>query len=166
MRKVSFVLIVATLTLSVLKPANACGDKTMRVKGGLRFYQVQASKHPSSILIHSAALPAGKAPQLRDFLKQVGHKAHAVDDVVRLSEDLKTGQYDVVLTDFADADYLQRQVASVSPKTMVVPVLFKQTKAREADAARQYKVIVRNPKYGEDFLAAVYEVMKSRSKKA
>jgi hypothetical protein len=49
---------------------------------------------------------------------------------------------------------------------MVVPVMFKRPKAEEAAAARQYKVIVKNPRYGEDFLPAVYEVMKSRSKKA
>lgn len=165
MRKFILVLIASTVTFSGIKLADACGDKTMRVKSGLRYRQI-ASKHPSSILIHTAALPAGKAAQLRDFLKDIGHKATAFDDVNRLSDDLKTGQYDLVLTALAEAPNLQKQVESFTPKTMVVPVMFKRTKVEEAAAARQYKVIVKNPTGGEDFLYAIYQVMKSRSKKA
>ncbi|HUE82346.1 MAG TPA: hypothetical protein VMM84_09560 [Pyrinomonadaceae bacterium] len=137
----------------------------MRVGRGLRFYQLQASKNPSSILIHSPALPAGNASRLKDFLKAVGHKANTFDDVNRLNETLKTGQYDLVLTNLSAAPDLERQVASLSPKTVVVPVTFKQLKSEEAVVARQFKVIVKNPKYAEDFLQAVNQVMKSRSKK-
>ena len=165
MRKLIVILIALSATFSAVELANACGDKTMRVGRGLRFHQLQASKNPSSILIHASALPAGNASRLKDFLKAVGHKANTLDDVARLSEQLKTGHYDLVLTDLATAPNLERQLASLSPKTVVVPVTFKQPKSEEATAARQYKVIVKNPKYAEDFLPAVIQVMKSRSKK-
>jgi hypothetical protein len=164
MRKLIVVLIALSATWSTVKLANACGDKTMRVGGGLRFLQFQASKNPSSILIHAAALPAGNASRLKDFLKTVGHKANTFDNVDRLGEALKTGQYDLVLTNLAAAAELQKHVASLSPKTVVVPVTFKPS-SEEAATARQYKVIVKNPKYAEDFLPAVYQVMKARSKR-
>ncbi|MGH9971919.1 MAG: hypothetical protein ACREBG_29580 [Pyrinomonadaceae bacterium] len=165
MRKFGVFLIALLATFSTGSLANACGDKTMRVGRGLRFYQLQASKNPSSILIHAPALPSGNASRLKDFLKAVGHKANTFDDVNRLNQDLKPGHYDLVLTDLATAPSLERQVAALSPQTVVVPVTFKQPKSEEAAAARQYKVIVKNPKYAEDFLAAVNQVMKSRSKK-
>lgn len=164
MRQLGLILIALSITLSAVETAHACGDKTMRVGRGLRFYQLQASKNPSSILIHSPALPAGNASRLKDFLKAVGHKANTFDDVNRLNETLKTGQYDLVLTSLSAAPDLERQVASLSPKTVVVPVTFK-LKSEEAVVAKQFKVIVKNPKYAEDFLQAVNQVMKSRSKK-
>jgi hypothetical protein len=165
MRKLVVLVIALSATLAAVKIANACGDKTMRVGRGLRFYQLQASKNPSSILIQASALPAGNASRVSDFLKAVGHKANTFNDVNSLSQDLKRDHYDLVLTDLASAPNLSREVASVSPKTVVVPVTFNQPKSEQAAAERQYRVIVKNPKYAEDFLAAVNQVMKSRSKR-
>jgi len=155
---------VAALVIQLGMPySHACGDKTMRVKTGLRFYQTQAAKHPSKILIYSAALPAGKANELREYLNKLGHKAAARDDVGSIKNDLRTSHYDLVLTNLAEAPELQKQVESSTPSTVVVPVLFK---AEEKTAAKQYKVIVNKPRDGEDFLAAVWQVMKSQSKKS
>lgn len=163
MRKLTFVLIASIIGLSPIQLANACGDKTMRVKTGLRYYQAQAASHPSTILIHSPALPAGKAGELRDFLNKVGHKATAIDDIGRVTNDLKTRHYDLVLTSLAEASNLQKEVNSFTPKTIVVPVLLKPSKAEE-QAAKQYKVQVKNPTDGLDFLIAVNKAMKQSNK--
>ena len=166
MRKLVVVL-VTTLLIQVGMPhASACGDKTMRVKTGLRYYQTQIAKHPSKILIHSVALPNGKAAELRDFLNKVGHKATALDDVGSIKNDLRNSHYDLVLTNLAEAPDLQRQVESFTPNTRVVPVLLKQPDAEAKAAAKQYKVIVKNPKDGLDFVIAIAKVMDSQSRKS
>lgn len=166
--RILIVILIAALTTQFATPyANACGDKTMRVKTGLRFYQTEAAKRPSKILIHSAALPSGKASELREFLnKKVGHKSTVMDDVGGIKNDIRTSRYDLVFTNLADAAELQKQVASFTPNTVVVPVLFKQSKIDVKAAAKQYKVIVNNPEYGEDFLIAVARVMNLQSKKS
>jgi hypothetical protein len=46
MRKFSFVLIATIIGLSPVQSVSACGDKTMRVKTGLRYYQTQIAKTP------------------------------------------------------------------------------------------------------------------------
>ena len=168
MRKLTVVLIAVLLIQIGVRNAGACGDKTMRVKTGLRYYQTQAAKHPSKILILSAALPSGKAVELRDFLNKTGHKATARDDVSGIKNDLRTSHYDLVLTNLAEAAELQKQVESFTPNTFVVPVLFKdkQSKVEEKAATKQYKVIVNNPKDGLDFLIAVARVTNSQSKKS
>src|SRR5688572_31844200 len=89
MRRLTCLLIVSIISLSTIQPVDACGDKTLRVRTGLRYYQSQAAKAPSAILIHSPALPPGKAAELRDFLNKVGHKATAIDDIGRVSNDLR-----------------------------------------------------------------------------
>ena len=166
MRKLILVLIIASVTQFGTQYSDACGDKTLRVKTGLRYYQPLAKNHPSKILIYSAALPAGKAFELRDFLNKIGHKAAAMDDVASIKNDLRNSHYDLVLTNLAEASELQRQVESFTPNTMVVPVLFKQAKSEARAAQKRYKVIVNNPTDGLDFVIAVARAMDSQSKKS
>lgn len=165
--RLPIIALMTTLVIQFSAPyAEACGDKTMRVRTGLRFYQTEAAKHPSRILIHSAALPSGKAVELGKFLNEAGHKSRVVDDVGSIKNDIKASHYDLVLTNLVEAAELQKQVESFTPNTVVVPVMFKQSKLDSTAAAKQYKVIVNNPKDGLDFLIAVSRVMKSQSKKS
>jgi hypothetical protein len=165
MRNLLVVVLTALLIQFGMNYANACGDKTMRVKTGLRYWQTQAAKRPSTIMIHSAALPPGDAVRLRDFLNNVGHKATSMDDVGSIENRLRASHYDLVLTNLAQAAELRKQVESSTPTTVVVPVLFK-PKSEEKTAAKQYKVTVNNPTDGIDFLIAVRQVMNSQSKKS
>ena len=166
MRKVLVVVFTAVFIQLGLNYVDACGDKTMRVKTGLRYYEPLAKKNPSKVLIYSAALPPGKGVELRDFLNKVGHKATAMDDVSSVKNGIRNSHYDLVLTNLAEAAELQLQVEFSTQKTVVVPVLLKQPKAEEKAAAKQYKVIVKNPEDGLDFLIAVSRAMNSQSKKS
>jgi len=165
--RILIVALIVTLSIQFSTPyADACGDKTMRVKTGLRYYQPLAAKHPSKILIYSAALPPGKAVELRDFLNnKVGHKSSVMDDVGGIKNDIRTSHYDLVLTNLAEAPELQKEVDSFAPKTFVVPILFKQPKSEEQAAKKQYGVVLNNPKDGLDFMIAIARVMDSKSKK-
>ena len=165
MRKVLVVVFTAVFIQLGLNYADACGDKTMRVKTGLRYYQ-EAKQHPSKILIYSASLPRGKAAELRDYLNEKGHKATAMDDVSSVKNGIRNSQYDLVLTNLAEAPELQLQVEFSTRKTVVVPVLLKQPKSEEKAAAKQYRVIVKNPEDGIDFLIAISRAMNSQSKKS
>ena len=160
------IALIVTLSIQFSAPyADACGDKTMRVQKGLRYYQPKLAKHPSTIMIHSAALPAGKAIELRDFLNGHGQKATALDDVGNIKNNLRSGHYDLVLTTLAEAPELQKQVESFTPYTRVVPVLFRPNAEAKA-AAKQYKVNIQNPQDGLDFVIAIVKVMDSRSQKS
>jgi hypothetical protein len=166
MRKVLIVVLAASLGQFGMTYADACGDKTMRVKTGLRYYQPQAAKNPSKILIYSASLPNGKAVELRDFLNKVGHKALAMDDLGSIKNNLRSSHYDLVLTNLAEAPALQKQVESSTLKTVVVPVLLKLPDSEVKAAKTQYRVTIKNPKDGLDFLIAVAKVMDSRSQRS
>ena len=166
MRKVLLVVFTAVLIQLGMNYADACGDKTLRVKTGLRYYQPEAAKNPSKILIYSASLPNGKAVELRDFLNRVGHKATTMDDVGSIKNNLRSSYYDLVLTNLTEAPELQKQVESFTPKTVVVPVLLKLPDSDVKAAKTRYKVTIKNPQDGLDFLIAVSRVMKSQSKKS
>ena len=167
MRKLVLVLVSALFTQFGMQYADACGDKTMRVINGLRRYQPLAKAHPSKVLIYSAALPPGKAVELRDFLNnKVGHKATAMDDLGSVENGLRTSHYDLVLTNLAEASELQKQVESYALQTVVVPVLIKEPKSEVKAAQKQYKVVMDHPTDGYDFMVAVYRAMNSQSRKS
>ncbi len=164
MKKLLLVLLISATTSLGVIDVNACGDKTMRV-GGIRFHKVFAREHPANILIYSPAIPKGKAAQLSKYLQEYGHKAKYVEDAGSLRDAAGSGQYDLVLTDLADAANLKRNLEVSSSRTMVVPVVLKPSKA-DQNAAKQYKVVVTNPSSGEDFLIAVWQVYRTKSRTA
>ena len=161
------VLTVATITTPGLTDANACGDKLLRIGRNFRFHQSVVKKRPARMLIYtppnSATLPGKAAAQMQKFFQEVGHKPLAVDNLDKLNTALKSGQYDLILTDFADAATLLRQVEGSPSQTVVLPVLFKRSKDEVAAATRQYPFMVKNPRDASDFLQAIYNVMKSRA---
>jgi hypothetical protein len=165
-------LLLLLFTLSTLAPpsltdANACGDKLLRIGRNFRFNQAIARMHPARMLIYAPAnsttLPGAAAAKIQDYFLKVGHKPLAVGNIDKLNEALKSGHYDLILTDFADAATLQRQVTASPSQPSVLPVLYKRSKSEVAAAARVYPVMVKEPRDASDFLQAIYKVMKSKA---
>lgn len=160
------ILIVAMSPLSDRMDANACGDKLLKVGRSIRFQRKIASRRPATMLIYtpanSATLPAASKAQIQEYFQKVGHKPLAVENIDKFNEALKSGHYDLVLTDVADAATLRQQIERLSSQVAVLPILYKRKKGEEAAAARQYPFMVKNPKSAGDFLLAIDKVMKSR----
>jgi len=160
------VLTVAPISQLGLTDANACGDKLLRIGRNFRHHQNMVKLRPARMLIYtplnSRTLPATAATQIQSYFEKVGHKPLAVETIDKLNEALNSGHYDLILTDFADAATLQRLVEGSPSQTVVLPVLYKRSKGERADAAKQYPVLVKNPRDASDFLQAIYNVMKSR----
>src|SRR5215475_4014255 len=138
MRKLFVGVLGALFPLSGMMEANACGDKLLRVGRSVRFQRMIVSKWPATMLIYtptnSATLPATHMAQFQDYFQKVGHKPLAVENVDEFNAALKSGHYDLVLTDIADADTLQRQVEGSSSQTVILPVLYKHNKREQAAA--------------------------------
>jgi hypothetical protein len=165
-------LLLLVLSLSTIAPpgltdAKACGDKLLRIGKNFRYNQRLAKKHPARMLIYtppnSITLPGAAAAQIQDYFQKVGHKPLAVGNIDKINEALRSGQYDLILTDFADAATLLRQVEGLPSRTVVLPVLYRRSKAEKAAAARQYPVMVKDPRDDIDFLMAIDDVMKYRA---
>ena len=150
-------LIAGTALLSITV-ADACGDKALRIGRGIRF---QRTSHPTAVLIY---LPSNttRAAQLQSMLKKVGHKSYAVQGVDSLSEALKSGQYDLVFTDFAAAASLETNIRTSPSKPVLVAVVSEGRKAEVTAAQKQYRYVVKNPHSAEQYLDAIEDAMRSR----
>ena len=144
----------------------ACGDKLLANGRGVRFQRAYA-EHQANLVIYSNGAQNGatlSSTTLQTTLKRAGHKLQMVQDGSHLDEALKSGKVDVVLVDFADLGAITRLLQSAPSKPVIVPILFKPSKAELAAAQKEYKFAFKAPADEFQFLTAIDEAMKARLK--
>jgi hypothetical protein len=144
----------------------ACGDKLLSMGRGLRFQHAYGARQ-ANVVIYSDANQSGPnfaSVKLQTRLKQAGHKLQTAAGLSQLQEALKSGKVDVVLADFADVQGISGQLQSSPSKPVVLPVLFKPSKAELAAAQKDYRYALKAPGDEVKYLAAIEEAMKSRFK--
>lgn len=163
--------IVAVMCMLSISPADACGDKSLRIGRGARY---QRTTRPAAVLIYaprSARDTAARtltlrsvAEDLKELLTLKGHSYRKTQDTDGLAEALNSKRYDVVLTDLAGAEDLQKAVDASLSKPVVVPVASNETKAQVTTAKKQYRFIVKDPTSGDQYLDAIEDAMRSRTR--
>ena len=166
----SWILATALLAGTV---AFACGDKLMLLVGSARYGGVYSGAHPASILAYGRE--NSLVPEVvrdlahRPALKKSGHTFQSVEDSSGLDEALKTGKYDLLMVDAADADRLQsrllRQAESAFSRPTVLPVISKSNKAEANQVEKKFHCVLRAPGSVSHYLTAIDEAMESRSKR-
>jgi len=141
----------------------ACGDKFLRVGRSSRFRRY-AAVHPATILIYKPvnSTPAG-IEALKAILKQAGHKPVAIDNGSGFLGAVNAGDYDLVIADYGDAPEIKKDLQSASSKPALLPILYKPTRAVEAEAEKQYVCLIKPhamTKY--DALAEIDRLMRLR----
>ncbi len=136
---VGFIAIVTAASVDV----GACGDKFLRVGRSSRFRRY-AAVHPATILIYK---PVGSTPAgieaLKTILKQAGHKPVAIDNGPGFMGAVTAAEYDLVIADYSDAPRIKKDLQSTAAKPALLPILYKPTKAVEAEAAKQYVCLIK-----------------------
>ncbi len=144
--------------------ALACGDKLLAIGRGVRFQRAYAERQANLVIYSNGAQNGAtlSSTGLQTTLKRAGHKLQIVQDGSQLDEALKSGKVDVVLVDFADLGGISRLLQSAPSKPVIVPILFKASKAELAAAQREYKFALKTPADEFQFLTAIDEAMKLR----
>jgi hypothetical protein len=138
-----FVFGLIAIVAAASVDAGACGDKFLRVGRSSRFRRY-AAVHPATILIYK---PVGSTPAgieaLKAILKQAGHKPVAIDNGTGVLGAVTSTQYDVVIADYGDAPQIRKDLRSATSKPALLPILYKPTKAVEAEAQKQYVCLIK-----------------------
>jgi len=163
MRRTFLIGLITALSFTSVE-LGACGDKFLRVGRSARFRRY-AAVHPAAILIIKPvhATRAG-IDELKDLLKQAGHRPFAVDSRTDVTQALASTPYDVVIADYADAGTIRKELETAASKAAILPILYKPTRAVEAEADRQYAWMIKPhamTKY--DALAEIDRLMDSRA---
>ena len=136
-RRITTLVMLAGL-LGASSTALACGDKFLIVGRCVSYQRMHVTQHPGHLLIlwssNSSASAAIRDVKLQDFLQQAGHRVNIMEESESAPEAIRSGAYDVVLVDAADADRLRLDL--VGTPTRVLPVMYQATPA-EVDQIRQ-----------------------------
>jgi hypothetical protein len=142
MRGVFIIGLIAIVTAASVD-VGACGDKFLRVGRSSRFRRY-AAVHPATILIYK---PVGSTPAgieaLKSILKQAGHKPVAIDNGTGFLGAFTAAQYDLVIADYGDAAQIRKDLQSAASKPALLPILYKPSKAVEAEAEKQYVCLIK-----------------------
>jgi len=159
--------VIAGICLLSLNVAEACGDKLLALSRAVRFQRAYAASHPANILVYATrahtATPL-KEPKLHATLKQAGHKLRTVESAGELELAVRSGQFDLVLADVADAASLKQRVESAPSRPLVLPVFSKPTKKELKAAEKEYGFYLMGPDKPIESLVAIDLAMKSRAR--
>jgi hypothetical protein len=162
MRRMLVIGFIAITTAGAVE-LGACGDKFLRVGRSARFRRYAAA-HPSAILIYKPvnSTTAG-IDELTALLKRAGHRPVAVERGTNLSVALATARYDLIIADYADAGHIKSNLQAAATKPELLPILFKPSKAVEAEAEKQYVCLIKPDKMTKyDALAEIDRLMQLR----
>jgi ABC-type amino acid transport substrate-binding protein len=144
----------------------ACGDKLLSIGRGIRIQQVYG-RRPANVVIYSDANGKGASitsAKVQNTLRQAGHKLQTVVGLSQLDKALESEKVDVVLADVVEAAALSRHLQSSPSKPIMVPVLFKPSKAEHDAAEREYGYALKASGDDIQYLSAIHEAMKIRLK--
>src|SRR5437879_3424539 len=120
------VVLTSAIVFSMANPAGACGDKLLVLGRGIRFQVLFG--HPASILGYadpgSQAMTVMHDPEFQASVRKAGHKLQLISNANQLSEALKSGRYDLLLTDMTNAARLNQEVQSLASRPVVVPIVY------------------------------------------
>ena len=157
------------LTAAVLTcgpDVDACGDKSLSA-GGIRMQRALAARYPASILMYvpsASRLPsATRELKLLETLQQVGHKYTEVTTWPELKASVDSGQFNIILTDFADVSKVQQEFESSPSRVVIVPVAYKLSKEESAEAAKQCRFLIKAPSRTAQYLSTIADAVRYRS---
>src|SRR5262245_9990614 len=173
MRRLLLWIILASAVLtSMAADLEACGDKLLVLGRGIRF-QSRHTPRAASVLLYLPLTAQGQTltdPNIESALREAGHTVHAATTPEELRAALRSGGYDVVLTNITDAQELERAERSTSSGAVVLPAVYlvapggqraprQQAKADQAKAAKDFGVVVAVPSRPGYYCAAVDKAM-------
>lgn len=164
MKRLVFGLMLLALVFDAAQ-LSACGDKLLNLGRGVRPDRAFADLNPGSVLAYirpSSLLEDAARIDLASALKKAGYKYLQVTSEQELSDALRSGAYDVVLADFADAAAVEKLLGASQSRAVLVPVVEKSQKLEADGVSKRYIAIVKAPAKSGKYVEAVDKAMDAR----
>src|SRR5205823_8290026 len=144
-RHLCLVVLTVITAASACSDVLACGDKFLRVGRSARFRRY-ASVHPSSILVYAPRWTRHGIADFELMLKRAGHNSVTVTTADAMSQAFVGGKYDVVITSYQDTPAVTKQLEALPSRPALLPLVYKATKAEQAEADAAYRCLLRPEK--------------------
>jgi ABC-type amino acid transport substrate-binding protein len=154
MRVPAAIALAIGAAISSLASSNvqACGESLFRVGKGVA-YRAQTAPLPGYVLVVSPD------SELADRLAAAGHRIKVVAYADQIAQELRNGQYDVVLASFNDRELVAAQLSEAPSAPAYVPVT---TEVDQKDLASQsYERYLSDDDDFTQFLRVIHRTLKA-----
>ncbi len=147
---------------------HACGSKFLVSSRGARYQRVLASIKPTNILFYWQQDEKTKEedrwnPDAEKMLEDIGHTVDVTFDADAFLGAAKNGDFDVLAIPLDEARKLHTEMASLSPDSAVLPILYFPTRSEYSQARREFDVVMKLPTTTPKFLAALEKARRTVS---
>ena len=151
---------------------DACGDKLLMLGRGIRFQSKHTPRAASILLYLPAGTRALSDPSIESALREAGHKLRSVTTKEEFAAELRSGPYEVVLTDLSQAAEVQRTLPTDAASPFVLPAVYllapagqQPSKSDTAKAAKEFGLVLAVPGRAGHYCATVDKAMELKLKK-
>jgi hypothetical protein len=163
------ILLVSVFLLSVVSstslPAHGCGDKLLVLGRSLRFRTMSGTR-PAGILAYAfAGTQSAEAitdPKFQSAFKKAGYQFRVVRDAEQVDVALRSGKYDLVLTDIAEVAAVEAAIQSTSSTPVLLPVMYEPTKLDLTAAERRYRYVLKVQHKGGANLSVIERALETK----
>jgi hypothetical protein len=163
MRRALLVALVAALSWT--HSAIACGDKFLIIGRGAGYRGRYVAIHPATILLFGAKSAGNDDVDVRRILERAGHRVDYEPDDAKLDATLRAKTYDFVVVPLDAVSTTEKRVRSLSPDTLVVPIIYASSDAQMKEVEKRYECIARSQDKQRSFLAVLDDAMSMRLKR-
>jgi len=136
--------------------ALACGESLFRIGKGVT-HRAQVAPLPGNVLVVAAGQ---EGHDLAEVLAAAGHDVQVIDGTALLAQELRTGDYDVVLALFSDRESVEAQVSASGSRAVFLPVTLDDDEAAVAEQA--YRRHLSGDGNLGHFLKTIHRVLKEQ----
>ena len=145
--------------------ALACGDKLLVLGRGIRLEallgnrtaKILAYQHAGT---HGAELIAD--PEFQSALRGARYQLRVVRDTEELEVALRLGEYDLLLSDIADTNAIERTLKSAATPPAVIPILYQSSKADLALVEKRYRYNLKAPRKAGRNLSVIEQALETK----
>jgi hypothetical protein len=158
-RALALLLLLSAVLAAVVPWAMACGDKFLVAGRCVSYQRVLKARHPGNVAIldnpTSKAAAEVRSSKVKDVMEQAGHRVTLVGNVGELETGLGPRSFDVVILDLSDAAQVEQSLRNASAKTIVLPLMYRASKADLSQAKEQYAHTLNMPSRRNKLLSAL-----------
>ena len=139
-------------------PAHGCGDKLLVLGRSVRL-QALFNTRGTYILAYQHAGTRGAEviadSEFQGAIKKAGYQLRIVRDTEELEVALRSGKYELIIADIADASALGPAMQSAPRMPGILPVLYQPTKGEFASVEKQYRYVLKEQRKGKDYISVI-----------
>lgn len=168
MRRLQLLCLVLAGTAFLTDPVlDACGSKFLVGARSARYQRLLVTMNPARILWYyeeKQDTPEDERwdPEFEAYMEKVGHTIEVAGSFDELRSAMRAGKFDIVILEIDYARELRSELESLSPGSVLLPVLEFPSRPEYSKAKREFGTVLKFPSTESGILSTIEKAQQAR----